>query len=495
MKLLCSSFQEHKNAVVIPLFEDKTIAKDVRTCFSNEEMGTIQLFLKQEREWNRGAVHYLFLPNGTHILFVAKGTKEKWSIRNTRVVSRCIVAHLKQLRISEASVDCRALLVDGYDEEEIFELVATEMMMADFSFDTYKQSGRQEKQHEMIVHLAVAGSASKKKALTSAVERGSIIGEEVNSARVLSNTPGSDMTPDIFADRAQKECETHGVTIEVWDENKIQDMGMGGVWGVGKGSVIKPRFLILKYEPNARQSQPLVFAGKGVTFDTGGLNVKPGNAMYEMHMDMSGASAVVRSIIGIARLGVPVNAIGLVPVVENAVSGESYKPGDILTSITGKTIEVLNTDAEGRVILADALGYAQQLNPKLVIDIATLTGAALAALGVQANAFFTNNQESEGLIRDLGEKSGDYMWQLPLWEEYEQEVKGVFGDVANTGKSRYGGTIAGAMFLKEFVDYPWAHIDMAPTMVSSDGDYLAKGAKGTGVRFLIAVARHFAAKK
>lgn len=491
MKLLCSSFQDHTNAVVIPLFEDKIISKDASSCFSQEEIDTIQLFLKQEQSLSCGAAHYLFLPSGRYVLFVAKGKKEQWSIRNARIVSRCIVVNLKKLHINEASVDSRALGVDGYDEEAMLEVIATEMVMADFSFDIYKQSHQKEKKRDITVHLAIACSASERKVLSSAVARGSIIGEEVNSARVLSNTPGSDMTPAIFADRAQKGCESHKVEIEVWDENKIQDMGMGGVWGVGKGSVVKPRFLIVKHEPNARQ-KPLVLVGKGVTFDTGGLNVKIGNAMYEMHMDMSGASAVIRSVIGIARLNVPMNVIGLIPVAENAISGESYKPGDILTSITGKTIEVMNTDAEGRVILADALGYAQQLNPRLVIDIATLTGAALGALGVQANAFFTNDEKSETMVRDIGEKSGDYMWQLPLWEEYEREVKGVFGDVANTGKSRYGGTIAGAMFLKEFVDYPWAHIDMAPTMISTNGDHLAKGAKGTGVRFFIALARHLA---
>jgi leucyl aminopeptidase len=235
-----------------------------------------------------------------------------------------------------------------------------------------------------------------------------------------------------------------------------------------------------------------VLVGKGVTFDTGGLNVKPGNAMYEMHMDMSGGAAVIHGVAAIARLKIPLHVVGLVPAVENMPSGSSYHPGDVLRTITGKTIEVLNTDAEGRVILADALGYAARLKPRLVVDIATLTGAAIGALGDRVNALFTEDEERERAFRDLGEASGDYLWPLPMWDEYFEDVKGTFADVANIGKPGKAGATAGAIFLKQFTSYPWVHIDMAPTMTTNDQDNLAKGAKGTGPRLFVELARHLA---
>ena len=209
-------------------------------------------------------------------------------------------------------------------------------------------------------------------------------------------------------------------------------------------------------------------------------------------MDRSGGAAVIHGIAAIARLALPINVIGLIPAVENMPSGSSYHPGDILKTITGKTIEVGNTDAEGRVILADALGYAARLSPGLVVDIATLTGAAMSALGMRASGLFTADEKRETLFRKLGEASGDYLWPLPLWDEYQEEIKGTFGDFSNIGKmERVGGAITAAMFLKQFVSYPWVHIDMAPTMTTIDSDILAKGAKGTGVRLFVELAKEY----
>ena len=219
--------------------------------------------------------------------------------------------------------------------------------------------------------------------------------------------------------------------------------------------------------------------------------------MYTMHLDMSGGAAVIHATILAAKLGVKKNIVALVPAVENMPGGNSYRPGDILRSMSGKTIEVLNTDAEGRVILADALTYAERYNPRLVVDVATLTGAACVALGERASAIFTRDQSLENLTRELGEKTGDFVWPMPLWEEYEQEIKGTFGDVANLGKKgRMGGAIAGAAFLLQFTknypkDCPWMHIDMAPTMLATDDEHLAKGAKGSPVKLLLALLENY----
>jgi leucyl aminopeptidase len=234
-----------------------------------------------------------------------------------------------------------------------------------------------------------------------------------------------------------------------------------------------------------------VLAGKGVTFDSGGLNLKPSNGIYEMHMDMSGAAAVIHAVALAARLKLPQPVVGLIPSVENMPGNNAYRPGDILKSLSGKTIEVLNTDAEGRLILADALTYAKRFKPAVVLDIATLTGAAITALGLHASAVLTrDNALAERIARD-GEASGDYVWRLPLWDEYEDGVKGTFADIANaapSGAGRGGGTIEGGMFLWQFakeLDCPWAHLDIAPRMTAAHGDELAKGAAGAPVRLLL----------
>jgi leucyl aminopeptidase len=248
----------------------------------------------------------------------------------------------------------------------------------------------------------------------------------------------------------------------------------------------------MEYMAGEVGERPIVLVGKGVTFDTGGLNLKPSEAIYEMHMDMSGGAAVIHTIALAARLKLKRNVVGLVPAVENMPSGSSYRPGDVLRSMSGKTIEILNTDAEGRVILADALHYAKRYKPALVVDVATLTGAAMVALGNKASAIFTKDHELEEQIRSWGEESGDYVWPLPLWEEYEADIKGTFGDWANVGKGKLAGAIAGAIFLYQWAkDYPWVHIDMAPRMTPAEGEHLAKGATGAPVRLLFRILEAF----
>lgn len=468
--------------IVISLFDEEV--KIQKNLFDEEEIKVIDLFL-DKKKFNFGRTYYLFLPSGKQILFIGKGKKSEWGLRRYRIIVRKVFVESKKLSFKN---------IFFVDTEEVnlkidsLEVMACELLLAEYVFDFYKKITYKK---DLSFNICVDCDDQDLSKHQARLDNGKIIGTEVNNTRSLNNTPGEDMTPDKFALHTKKECERYGIEVEIFDVEKIKDMKMGGIYGVGKGSKVGPKFLILKYMPN-KEDRPIVFTGKGVTFDTGGLNLKPDNHMNEMHMDMSGGASVVHSMCAIARLKIPTNVIGLVPVVENAISRDSYRPGDILTSITGTTIEVKNTDAEGRVILADSLGYAQKLNPKLVVDIATLTGAALGALGTKASAFFTNEDENIETVRDIGEISGDYMWQLPLWEEYENDVKGIFGDVANLGKSRYGGAIAAAMFLKTFVKYNWVHIDMAPTMTSNDDEYLAKGSKGTGVRFFVYLARRFA---
>ena len=243
----------------------------------------------------------------------------------------------------------------------------------------------------------------------------------------------------------------------------------------------------MEYAGGKKGDKPMVLVGKGVTFDTGGINLKPSNSLLGMNMDMSGGAAVIHTLALAVKMKLKKNIIGLIPSVENMASGKSYRPGDVIRSMSGQTIEVLNTDAEGRVILADALTYAQKYNPEIVIDVATLTGAAMVALGERASAIFTDDDDLAKRVEKVGEKTGDYVWRLPMWEEYENEIKGSLGDWTNVHNkdSRYGGAIYGAIFLHQFIKgFRWVHIDMAPRMVAMAGENLAGGATGSPVRLL-----------
>jgi leucyl aminopeptidase len=300
------------------------------------------------------------------------------------------------------------------------------------------------------------------------------------------------MTPKVLAKAAKDAVKGLPVSVKVLGKKEITKEGMGAVLGVAKGSSEDPAFIIMEYKGS--KSAPIVLVGKGVTFDSGGLNIKPETGMYEMHMDMAGGASVIHAIALAARLRIKKHIIALVPAVENMPGNNAYRPGDILKSLSGKTIEVLNTDAEGRLILADAITYSKRFKPSVVVDVATLTGAAMSALGLHANALLTRDDALSETLLTLSENTGDYLWRLPLWDEYEENIKSTFADVANLassggGPARYGGAQNGGMFLWQFakeLDCPWAHLDIAPRMTTIPNEELAKGASGTPVRLLAA---------
>jgi leucyl aminopeptidase len=282
--------------------------------------------------------------------------------------------------------------------------------------------------------------------------------------RELGNTPACDMTPGHFAARIEAEAAQRKLKVTVLDREAMVAEKMGGLLAVSRGSAEEPRFVVLEYHGGRKDDPPVALVGKGVTFDAGGISLKPAEKMGEMKWDMMGAATAVGTVLAAADLKLPVNVVALAPLTENLPSGSAYKPGDIVRFRNGKTAEIDNTDAEGRVILADALDYAKEWKPKAIVDYATLTGAALVALGLEAAIVFTAD---DGLSRELvsaGERTDERLWRLPLWDDYKENIKSDWADFKNTG-GRWGGSINGAMFLKEFVDpkTPWAHIDIAPT--------------------------------
>lgn len=422
-------------------------------------------------------------------LNIGIGTAKTLPRRKMVILMRKVVSVAKQNQVKDISIDwkdIRRIADKSITDFDLGSLTAVAFAMAEYEPNTYKTTPL-----DGFATITTAAIVNAPALATKGIMRGALVGESINATRELCNAPGANMTPELLAEAAIKASEGTKAKVKVLGRAEMAELGMGAVLGVAKGSPHEPQFIVVEYWGAERTKAPIVLAGKGVTYDTGGLNVKTGDNMYEMHMDMSGGAAVIHAVILAAKLGVKKNVIALVPAVENNLSANAMRPGDILKSMSGKTIEILNTDAEARVILADALTYAKKYKPAAVIDVATLTGASLIALGTVASAFMTNKDTSILPIMEMGEKAGDYMWPLPLWEEYDEMVKGNFGDVPNIstmGNSRYGGVIAGGKFLEVFakeLDCLWVHVDMAPVMTSRPGEYLAKGAAGAPVRFLL----------
>ncbi len=357
--------------------------------------------------------------------------------------------------------------------------------LALYKFDSYKSENSEDNKIGEIVFLT-----SKKDNLPSlkkATDRARKIADATFLARDLSNHPSNTATPTYLADTARKMSRKFGITCKVLGEKEMKRLGMGSLLGVAKGSDEPPKLILMEYFKGRNKKNPVAIVGKGVTFDTGGISLKPQANMDEMKMDMSGAAATIGAMQAIASLKLKVDVVGIVPATENMPGGSAIKPGDVLKSMNGKTIEVLNTDAEGRLILADALSYAVRYKPKAIIDLATLTGAVIHALGHHISAVISNNDDLVSQLKQSGDATGEKVWQLPLLEEYEKAMKSNIADLKNIAGPGVGaGTITGGAFLKSFVgDRPWAHLDIAGTAWGEGKSYIPKGASGVGVRLLL----------
>ncbi len=387
--------------------------------------------------------------------------------RKARTLLRTAVKSLKKTHEISAVFDLPFALKD-MSPEEGRQFLLRSLILSTYSFRRYKSEGEDGKQPD-IETVAVNPESGLFAAITAGdlekeIAQAQAIASVCRLVRDLGNTPSSDLGPRDFARIAAEEAHSRGLEITVLDRQGIEKERMGGLLAVSRGSAEEPRFVILKYHGGRPGEKPIVLAGKGVTFDSGGISIKPSEKMGEMKWDMMGAATALGAVLAAADVKLPMNVVGLMTLAENMPSGTAYKPGDIVRFRSGKTAEIDNTDAEGRVILADALDFAKDLGPAAVLDYATLTGAAVVALGFEAAALFTTD---DGLAKSLisaGERTGERLWRLPLWDEYKEYIRSEWADVKNTG-GRWGGSINGAMFLKEFApeDAPWAHIDIAPT--------------------------------
>lgn len=324
----------------------------------------------------------------------------------------------------------------------------------------------------------------------ASARRGEMLGEAVNLTRRLVNEPPSEIYPESFAAEAVRVAEANSIAIEVWDQARLEAERCGSLLAVARGSAREPRLVILKYTGGKADQPPLALVGKGVTFDSGGLSIKPTDGMKTMKCDMAGAATVLGAMQAIAQLKLPVNVVGLCGLVENMLSGNSYKLGDVLRARSGKTIEVLNTDAEGRLVLADVLDVAVGLNPSRIIDLATLTGACVVALGNDVAGLMTNDQPWCDALKSAADACGEAVWQLPMFADYAEQIRSEVADIKNVGEGRWGGAITAAKFLEEFVaGKPWVHIDIAgPAFLESAKPWLDAGGSGFGVRTLVEIA-------
>ena len=417
------------------------------------------------------------------LLVVGLGAREDFEVEKLRVAAALVAGQATKLEATSLAWALPA----AEDEEAAAEAIVTGTILGSYRFDRFKGRGEEEDEPgPELESLTVLGPAE----LAGAVETARIYSEAANRARDLQETPANFARPEDLAERAEEiAAGSDKVTVEVFDGEAIRAKGMGGLTAVSQGGPVEPRLITLRYAGGG-DGPTLAFVGKGVTFDTGGISLKPGAGMQEMKFDMSGAAAVLEAFAAIVELGLPIDLLTVVPATENMPSGTAVKPGDVITQYNGKTVEVNNTDAEGRLILADALAWAVEQGAERVIDLATLTGAVLIALGSTYAAVISNDDALATEVAAAGEESGELVWRLPLHPEYKAMMKGTVADLSNLASKREAGTITAASFLEEFVgETPWAHIDIAGTAWDVNRAYTGKGGSGYGVRLLVQLVR------
>jgi leucyl aminopeptidase len=406
------------------------------------------------------------------------------STPEVRKAAAAAVRFAKPRKLREISIAAP----EGLDPAAAARAVVEGAFIGDFDPDVY----RSDRKDQSIEQLNVVGSGS---AVETGVREGIILGEAQAFARSLANEPSNVMTPTVLGERAAEMCRRVGLKCDVYSTEKLEELKMGAFLGVAKGSAEPPALIVMTYEPKDAPAGPVLgLVGKGITFDTGGISIKPADGMEKMKYDMAGGAAMIGAMQAIAQLKPAVKVIGIVCAAENMPSGTAMKPGDVQIAMSGKSIEIINTDAEGRLVLADGLAYARQLGATHLINAATLTGACVVALGQINGGVFCNNEEAYQHFTSALEASGERFWRLPVEDDYREQIKSNIADIMNTGGSRWGGAISAAMFLKEFADgTPWIHLDIAGVAWSEEQKpWMAKGPSGVAVRTITEWVRTYA---
>lgn len=441
--------------------------------FSGKIYQTLMLYTKKNLRTKR-------------VLLVGLGKEKEFSLDKLRGVTATAARHARKMGVNSfviplSFVEGRGLLI----REKVRSFVEG-ILLGLYRFGEYKSPPKNSKKEEIKSVTIQVNTIDELKEARKEVKRTEAVAQAVCTARDLVSRPGNVATPTFLANTARAIAKKSGLTCKVLDEKNAAKDGMGAFLGVAQGSSEPARFIVLEYKPRLKKAPTVVLVGKAVTFDSGGISLKPAGKMDEMKTDMAGGAAVLGVLQAVAALQIPVCVVGLIPSTENLPGGSALKPGDIVKSMSGKTIEIISTDAEGRLILADALTYAFRYKPAAIIDLATLTGACIVALGNDVSAVMGNDEKLKDKIQKAGESTGERVWPLPLWEDYGELIKSDIADIKNVG-GRAAGTITAAYFLSEFVnDTPWVHLDIAGTAwKKKDHPYIPKGASGVGVRMLV----------
>ncbi len=465
--------------------------------WEGEALGGPLSGLVEEGDWSGGFKKTLLLyPRGAvaarRLLLVGLGTRAAISPDRLREAGALATQRAAELKVQRYAAALPAL--DGALASPGLQALVEGSLLGAYRFDRYK-SKRAEDEGRGVAELTLL-AAREDDTVARAVRQGQAVAGGVQLARDLANAPGNEVTPARLGEVAQELGERYGMQVTVLGLDELRAQGFGGIVGVGQGSQQPPRFIAIQHGQPGEGVPTICLVGKGITFDTGGISIKPSEKMEDMKMDMGGAAAVLGAMQVVGELKLPLHVVALISAAENMPSGDAYKPGDILTTLSGKTVEVINTDAEGRIVLADALFYAQRFQPLAIIDLATLTGGVSVALGAHAIGLVSNSDEVSQRVLAAGEESGERAWRLPLWDPYMDMVKSDIADVKNSA-GRAASTITGGAFLANFVgDYPWVHLDIASTawVERPHKAYTVKGATGVGVRLVVQLLRSWAGR-
>jgi leucyl aminopeptidase len=477
-------------ALVIPVFKDENPGDGFLKNLAEATGGIVKSVIESEElKGKEGETVYLHLLNNDRIksqrlLLVGVGDRDEYTRTQVSQMAGTAVRILRGKSVKSLAIIPR---LDS-EPENVASAAVEGSLIGLFEPDKYRTSDKENRKIERLVVVIEGGDEDRVK---RGVERGRVIGESVNFTRDLANEPGAYLTPTIMAERARDVANEFNLSIDVLDEERMHQEGMGSLLSVTRGSDEPAKLIVLKYTPSNAVDQGnglLAFVGKGITFDSGGISLKPGENMELMKYDMTGGATVIGAMRAFGQLKPPIPVLGIIPASENLPSGKATKPGDVVRAMTGKTIEVINTDAEGRLILADAIAYAKKLGATRIVDMATLTGAVSIALGDVNAAVLGTDQELIDEIIAAGSEAGEKFWQLPLDKEYSKQIKSDIADIKNVG-GRKAGTITAAAFLKEFADgVSWAHLDIAGTAWGDEAKpYRAKGPTGIAVRTLIRI--------
>lgn len=477
------------DALAVAVFKDEKASSAALKDLDKLTGGLLASVLKAEEfKGETGETAFLrFTAKGRNkaerLLLVGAGDKAEFKAADEAIVSGTATRFLRKRNIKSFALLARA---EG-DATEVAQCAAQGVVTSQFELDKYKSSDKNDKSVENFV-LCIEGANQED--IEEGLRRGEIVGESMNFARDLANEPPNILHPTEMANRAQKMAKEAGLKCEILDEAQMEKLGMGSLLSVSIGSEQPAKLIVLRYEPKkstGSKGELLALVGKGITFDTGGISLKPGEGMEAMKYDMSGGATVLGTMRAIGLLKPSVPVLGIVAAVENMPDGKATRPSDVVTAMNGKTVEILNTDAEGRLILADAVAYAEKQGATRIVDMATLTGAVIIALGDINTGIMGNDQDLVDEIIECGKRAGEEFWQLPIGKEYSKGIKSDIADIKNIGPSRKAGTIIGAVFIQEFVDKAkWAHLDIAGTAwADSVKPHQAKGPTAVAVRTLL----------